>query len=90
MSDQNQDPNILQKAGDFATDAAVDTAADSVINQGLDAVEAHVPIPGGQTVDKMISTEVDQVANNEINAELNKGVGGMMSDVEGLFGHPNQ
>jgi hypothetical protein len=89
MSDQNQDPNLIQKAGDFAADAAVDTTADNFINQGLDAVEARVPIPGGPMVDKMINTEVDQVVNNEINTELNKGVGGMMSDAEGLFGHRN-
>ena len=80
-------PNFAQQAGDFAMDAAVDTAADGVINNALHAVEQHVPIPGGQMVDQMLQTEVDQVANNAINNEVNKGVGGMLGDVEGLFGH---
>lgn len=84
------EPNFAQKAGDFAADAAVDTTADGFINNELNVVEQHVPIPGGQMVDKMIQTEVDQMANNAINNELNKGVGGMLGDVEGLFGHHQQ
>jgi DNA gyrase/topoisomerase IV subunit B len=80
------DENILQGAGDFAADAAVDTTADNLLNNVLGTAEQKVPIPGGQTVDKMINTEVDQVVNNEINQELNKGVGGILGDVEGLFG----
>ncbi len=83
---QNQNPNFAQQAGDFAVDAAVDTAADGVINNIVDGIEQHVPIPGGEFVDKAITTEVDQMANNAINNEVNKGVGGMMGDVEGLFG----
>jgi hypothetical protein len=82
---QNQDPNILQNVGDFAMDAAVDTPVDGLVNQGVDMVAQH--IPGGQMVDQMLKTETDQVVNNAINAELNKGVGGMLNDVEGLFGH---
>ena len=81
------EPNFAQKAGGFAADAAVDTTADGVINNLLNAAEQHVPIPGGEMVDKMIQTEVDQVANNAINNEINKGVGGMLGDVESLFGH---
>ncbi len=84
------DPNFAQKAGDFAMDAAVDTTADGFINNTLHAVEAHVPIPGGQMVDNMIQTEVDQMANNAINNEVNKGVGGVIGDIEGLFGGHHQ
>lgn len=76
------DPNFAQQAGNFA----VDTTADGFINSGLNTIEQHVPIPGGQMVDQMIQTEVDQVVNNEINTEANKGVGGILGDVEGLFG----
>ena len=80
-------PNFGQQAGDFAVDAAIDTTADGFINQVVGSVEQHVPIPGGEFVDKAIITEVDQVANNAINTEVNKGVGGILGDVEGLFGH---
>ena len=59
---------------------------DGFLNRVLDTVEQHVPIPGGQLVDKMINTEADQVVNNEVNTEVNKGVGGILGDVEGLFG----
>jgi len=83
---QQQDPNFAQKAGDFAVDAAADTTVDGLLNQVLGSVEQHVPIPGGEMVDKMINTEADQVVNNEVNAEVNKGVGGILGDVEGLFG----
>ena len=82
-----QQPNLGQRVGDFAADAAIDTTADTFLNQGLDAVEARVPIPGGPMVDKMINTEVDQVVNNEINAEVNKGASGVIGDIEGLLGH---
>lgn len=81
------EPNFAQQAGNFAFDAAVDTTADGFINNALNTAEQHVPIPGGEMVDKMINTEVDQLANNAINGEINKGVGGMLGDVEGLFGH---
>jgi len=40
-------------------------------------------------VDQMLKTEVDQVANNAINNEVNKGVAGMMHDAEGFLGHHN-
>ena len=91
MSDPNaanpnvSDPNLLNQAGHFAEDAAVDTSVDGFVNQAIGAVAAH--IPGGAGVQQMLTTEVDQVINNDINAELNKGVGGMLQDVEGLFGH---
>ncbi len=81
------DPNLAQEAGDFAIDASVDTAADNLINQGVDAIAAH--IPGGEMFEQQLRTEVDQVVNNAINNELNKGVGGIEQDVEGLF-HQNQ
>ncbi len=77
--------NFLQGVGNFASDAVVDTTADNFINQGVDMVATR--LPGGQMVDQMLKTEVDQVANNAINNEVNKGVNGMMGDVEGLFGH---
>ncbi len=77
--------NFLQGVGNFASDAVVDTTADNFINQGVDTVASR--LPGGQMVDQMLKTEVDQVANNAINNEVNKGVNGMMGDVEGLFGH---
>lgn len=82
---QNQNPNFMQQAGDFAVDAAVDTTVDNFVNQGVDMVAQH--LPGGPMVEQMARTETDQVVNNAINAEINKGFGGMMSDVEGLFGH---
>jgi hypothetical protein len=78
------DPNLFQEAGDFTADAAIDTAADGIINRGIDAVGAF--IPGGEMVERMLETEVDQVVNNEINSEVNKGVGGIERDVEGMFG----
>ena len=81
------EPDLTAKAGGFAADAAVDTTADGFLNNALHGVEEHVPVPGGQVVDQMIQTEVDQVANNVINNEVNKGVGGILGDVEGLFGH---
>jgi|GEM_PF-5542107 len=31
------------------------------------------------------STSVDQVVNNAINNEINKGVGGVEQDIEGIF-----
>ncbi len=77
--------NFLQGAGNFAGDAVVDTTADNFINQGVNDVASH--LPGGQMVDQMLKTEVDQVANNAINNEVNKGVDGIMRDAEGLFGH---
>lgn len=81
------DPNFAQQAGDFAADAAVDTEADTLINQGVEALAAH--IPGGAMFEPQLRTEVDQVVNNAINNEINKGVGGVEHDVEGLF-HLNQ
>ncbi len=86
MSTPNQN-NILQGIGNFASDAVIDTTADNFINQGVDAVASH--LPGGQMVDQMLKTEIDQVANNAINNEVNKGVGGMMRDAEGFLGHRN-
>ena len=77
--------NLLQGVGNFASDAVVDTTADNFINHEVDAVASH--LPGGQMVDQMLKTEVDQVANNAINNEVNKGTDGIMHDAEGLFGH---
>ena len=70
------DPNFLQQAGNFAADAEVDSTADNFINQAVEAVASH--IPGEQMFDQALITEVDQVANNEINAEVSK--------IEGRFG----
>lgn len=86
MSTPNQN-NFLQGVGNFASDAVIDTTADNFINQGVDAVAVH--LPGGQMVDQMLKTEIDQVANNAINNEVNKGVAGMMHDAEGFLGHHN-
>jgi basic membrane lipoprotein Med (substrate-binding protein (PBP1-ABC) superfamily) len=77
------DPNFAQQAGNFMADAEVDTVADNLINQGVDAIASH--IPGGEGFEQQLRTEVDQVVNNAINNELNKGVDGAMQDVEGLF-----
>ncbi len=77
--------NFLQGVGNFATDAAIDTTADNFINQEVDGVASR--LPGGQMVDSMLKTEVDQVANNAINNEVNKGTAGIMRDAEGLLGH---
>ncbi len=81
------DQNLAQQAGNFATDGAVDTEADNLINQGVDAIASH--IPGGAMFEQQLKTEVDQVVNNAINNEVNQGVGGAEKDVEGLF-HQNQ
>ena len=86
MSTPNE-KNFLQGAGNFASDAVVDTTADNFINQGVNDIASH--LPGGQMVDQMLKTEADQVANNAINNEVNKGAGGLMGDVEGLLGHHN-
>jgi len=85
-----ENKNFGQKAGEFALDAAVDTIADGLINNVVRGIEQHVPIPGGDFVDQAIITEVDQLANNAINNEINKGVGGIMGDIEGLFGKHNK
>ena len=60
------DPNFNQQAGDFAMDAAIDTAADNLANEALNAVVSRVP--GGQAIEQMLDTEVDQMLNNEIAA----------------------
>jgi len=78
------DTNFFEQAENFATDSAVDAAVDGVVNQALGTITSHVP--GGDTIAQMLQTEVDQDVNNAINTEINKGVGGMMQDVEGLFG----
>ena len=69
--------NFFEKAGAFAGDAAVDTAADGFINNAIDGIAAHVP--GGGTFDAMAKTGADLAANNAINAEISK--------LEGAFGH---
>ncbi len=66
--------NFLEKAGAFASDAAIDTAADSEINRVIDGVAGH--IPGGGMFDGMVKTGVDLAVNNEINSKLG-----------GIFGH---
>ncbi len=82
------DPNFAQQAGDFVADAGVDTAADGFINQAIDGIASH--IPGGEMVDQMLKTEVDLDVNNTINAEVNKGAGGILGDIEGMFGHSQE
>ena len=77
------DPNFAQQAGNFAADAEVDTLADNLINQGVDAIASH--IPGGEGFEQQLRTEVDQVVNNAINNEVNKGVDGVTHDIEGFF-----
>ena len=79
------DSNLLGQLGNFTEDAAVDTTVDGFVNQAVDAVASR--IPGGAAVEQMLTTEVDLTVNNDINAELNKGVGGMLQDAEGIFGH---
>ncbi len=74
------DENLMEQAGNFTADAAVDTAADSVINQGIAAVASF--IPGGNMVQQMLTTEIDQDINNKINTEVNKGMDGMLHDAE--------
>lgn len=77
------DPNFMQQAGDFGMDAAVDTTVDGFLNQGIDTIASN--LPGGQGFEQMLNTEADQVVNNDINNELNKGVEGMLQDLGGLF-----
>ena len=66
--------NFFEKAGAFAGDAAIDTAADTEINKVIDGVASH--IPGGGMIDGMLKTGVDLQVNNLIN-----------SKVGGMFGH---
>ena len=66
--------NFFEKAGAFAGDAAIDTAADTEINRVIDGVAGH--IPGGGMIDGMAKTGIDLAVNNEINAKLG-----------GMFGH---
>ena len=66
--------NFFEKAGAFAGDAAIDTAADSQINRVIDGVAEH--IPGGGMIDGMLKTGVDLQVNNLINER-----------VGGLLGH---
>jgi hypothetical protein len=66
--------NFFEKAGAFAGDAAIDTAADTEINRVIDGVAEH--IPGGGMIDGMLKTGVDLQVNNAINAR-----------VGGLLGH---
>lgn len=82
------DPNFAQQAGDFAVDAEADTVADNLINQGVEMIASK--IPGGEGFEQQLQTEVDQVVNNAINNEINKGVGGIEEDIEGLFQHREQ
>ncbi len=77
------DPNFAQQAGEFGVDAAIDTTADNMINPIVDGIASH--IPGAEGFEQMLNTEVDQIVNNDINAEVNKGVGGMIQDGEHLF-----
>jgi len=79
------EPNFLQQIGNFGAQAQVDNTVDNIINQGIDAVASH--IPGGEAFEQQLKTEVDQVANNFINNELNKGVGGIEQDIAGIFHH---
>lgn len=79
----SSNPNPLQQMGGFLSDATVDTTVDGFVNQALDRVVSMVP--GGQSFEAVLNTGVDQTLNNDINAELNKGIGGMIQDVEGLF-----
>ncbi len=79
------EPNFAGRAGEFAIDAAIDTAANSIANKAIDIAASH--IPAGEAVKQMLKTEVDLAIDNAINAELHKGVGGIVEDVEGmLFG----
>jgi hypothetical protein len=79
----SSDPNMLQQMGGFLSDATVDTTLDGFVNQALDRVVSMVP--GGQNFESVLNTGVDQNINNQVNAELNKGVSGIVQDIEGLF-----
>ena len=69
------DPNFAQQAGEFAVDAEVDSTVDNLVNQTIETVASH--IPGEQMFDQALRTEVDQVVNNEINAQLDERLGGL-------------
>jgi len=49
----------------------------------IDMVASH--LPGRQAMEAMLTTEADQVLNNDINTEVNKGFGGIINDIEGTF-----
>ncbi len=70
------EPNFAQQAGNFPIDAEVDSAADKLANEAVEAVASH--IPGEQSFDQALTTEVDQVVNNGINSEISR--------LEGRFG----
>jgi hypothetical protein len=77
------DPNFVERAGEFGLEAAIDTAANKIANEAIHAVASH--IPGGQSVEQMLDTEVDLVLDNSINAQVNERIEG----VEEMFGqHP--
>jgi hypothetical protein len=78
------DPNFPEQTGDFAIDAAIDTIADNLTNKTIEAVSAY--IPGGETVEPMLETEVDQVVNNEINSVVNQEGEALMDKAQNFFG----
>lgn len=75
------DPNFVEQAGAFAADAGIDTAADGVLNNLIDAVDSH--IPGGEALSGVLKTGVDLAANNAINSEVNQGAGSTLGAIEG-------
>jgi hypothetical protein len=75
MSETDQ-PNLAEKAGNFAMDATIDTGADGMINRVVDGFASH--LPGGEGIDTIAKTGIDLAANNAINAEVGK--------IEGMFG----
>ena len=64
------DPNFIQQAENFGIDAEVDATADRLANEAIEAVASH--IPGEQAFNQALTTEADQVINNEINSEISK------------------
>ncbi len=64
------EPNFFQQAGNFAVDGEVDAVADRIVNEAVEGVASH--IPGEQAFDQPLTTEVDQVVNNDINSEIGR------------------
>lgn len=63
--------------------SGIDTTVDNAINKGIDSAAQRVP--QGQKFDPAAKQKADQIANNEIDKETQKGVGGIKNDAENLI-----
>jgi hypothetical protein len=89
MADQNnnqqnnQNNQSNQNNQNDQNASGIDNTIDNAINTGID--DASKRVPEGQKIDPAVKQKADQAANNEINQEAQKGLGGMKSDAENLM-----